>query len=66
MKAYSFSELNRSTQIDIIYGKLLDVQKMGLFNELAEYIIDYQVNPFYEQTDSELYDINGNCVKEIK
>lgn len=65
MKTYSFSELNRSTQIEVIYGKLLDVQKMGLLHELAEYIIDYQIDPFYEQTNNELYDINGNCVAEV-
>lgn len=65
MKAYSFSELNRSTQIEVIYGKLLDVQKMGLLHELAEYIVNYEINPFYEQTDSELYDINGNYIAEV-
>lgn len=64
MKIYSFSELPHNIQIDVIYGKLLDVQKMGLLHELAEYIVNYKINPFYEQTDSELYDINGNYIRE--
>ena len=65
MKTYNFSELDHNIQIDIIYGKLLDVQKMGLLHELAEYIVNYGINPFYEQTNSELYDINGNYVEEV-
>lgn len=62
---YKFHELPRITQIDIIHGKLLDVYRQGLIRELAIDILFKQNNILY-QCENELYDKQGNFIKEVE
>lgn len=59
-----FNELPQEVQIDIIKGKLLDIYRQGLIRELAIDIL-YKQNNIVYQCQNELYDINGNFIKEV-
>lgn len=63
MKVYKFNELPQAVQIQIIQGKLLDIYHQGLIKELAIEIL-YQQNNIICQCENELYDIDGNFIKE--
>lgn len=65
MKLYKFNELSQEIQIDIIKGKLLDFYRQGLIRELAIDILYKQNNTVY-QCQNELYDIDGNFIKEMQ
>lgn len=60
-----FNELPQEVQIDIIKGKLLDIYRQGLIRELAIDIL-YKQNNIVYQCQNELYDINGNFIKEVQ
>lgn len=64
MKLYKFNELPHKIQIDIIKGKLLDFYRQGLIRELAIEILFQQNNIIY-QCQNELYDIDGDFIKEV-
>lgn len=66
MELYKFNELDESVQVDIIYNKLLDIQRMNLLYELSEYIIDNDIDLFDGQIEKELYDIDGVFIDEVK
>lgn len=63
MEVYKFSELPQAVQINIVKGKLLDIYHQGLIKELAIEIL-YQQDNIICQCQNELYDINGNYIKE--
>lgn len=65
MRLYKFNELPQEVQIDIIKGKLLDIYRQGLIRELAIEIL-YRQNNIICQCQNELYDIDGNFIKEVK
>lgn len=60
---YKFNQLPQAVQIDIIESKLLDFYRQGLTRELAIEIL-YQQNNIICQCENELYDIDGNFIKE--
>lgn len=60
-----FNELPQEVQIDIVKGKLLDIYRQGLIRELAIDIL-YKQNNIVYQCQNELYDINGNFIKEVQ
>jgi hypothetical protein len=60
-----FNELPQEVQLDIIKGKLLDIYRQGLIRELAIDIL-YKQNNIVYQCQKELYDINGNFIKEVQ
>lgn len=62
---YKFHELPQAVQIDIIQGKLLDIYRQGLVKELAIEILYQQKNIIY-QCENELYDLQGNFIKEVE
>lgn len=64
MKVYKFNELPQAVQIDIVKSKLLDIYRQGLIQELAIEIL-YQQNNIICQCENELYDIDGNFIKEV-
>lgn len=66
MKVYKFDELENTVQVDIIYNKLLDIQRMGLLYELSEYIVENDIDLFDRQIENELYDINGVFMDEVE
>lgn len=63
-KMYKFNDLPQAVQIDIIKGKLLDIYRQGLIEELAIYILYQQKNIIY-QCENELYTIDGTFIKEV-
>lgn len=63
MKTYKFNELPQTVQINIVKGKLLDIYRQGLIKELAIELL-YQQNNIVCQCENELYDIDGNFIKE--
>lgn len=65
MKLYRFSELSPIIQTEIIEGKLLDIYRQGLTFELAK-DIQQKNNIIIKLCSNELYDINGNYMKEIE
>lgn len=64
MKVYRYNQLPQAVQIDIVKSKLLDIYRQGLIKELAIEIL-YQQNNIVYQCQNELYDINGNFIKEV-
>ena len=60
---YKFIQLPQAVQIDIIESKLLDFYRQGLIKELAIEIL-YQQDNIICQCQNELYDIDGNFIKE--
>ena len=62
---YKFHELPQAVQIEIIKGKLLDIYRQGLIKELAIDILYQQKNIIY-QCENELYDLQGNFIKEVE
>ena len=62
---YKFNELSQMIQLKIIQGKLLDIYRQGLTYELAIEILFQQNNIVY-QCQNELYDINGNYIKDVE
>lgn len=62
---YKFHELPQAVQIDILKGKLLDIYRQGLIKELAIDILYKQNNIIY-QCENELYDLQGNFIKEVE
>lgn len=66
MKLYKFNELENNVQVDIIYSKLLDIQRMGLLYELSEYIVENDIDLFDGQLEKELYDIDGVFMDEVE
>lgn len=62
---YKFHELPQAVQISIIQGKLLDIYRQGLTKELAIEILYQQKNIIY-QCENELYDLQGNFIKEVE
>lgn len=62
---YKFHELPQEVQINIIKGKLLDIYLQGLIRELAIEIL-YKQNNIVCQCQNELYDIQGNFIKEVE
>lgn len=63
-KLYKFNELNKDIQAEIIYGKILDTVKACLLGDLCKAIANGE-DPIKTQCDNELYDINGNYIKEV-
>lgn len=61
---FKFNELPQAVQLEIIKGKLLDIHRQGLTLELSKAILDDE-NIILEQCYNELYDIQGNYVKDI-
>lgn len=62
---YKFNELPQEVQIDIVKGKLLDIYRQGLIYELAIEILYKQENIIC-QCQNELYDNQGNYIKEVE
>lgn len=62
---YKFDELPQAVKIQIIKGKLLDIYRQGLITELAIEIL-YKQNNIVCQCQNELYDIQGNFIKEVE
>lgn len=62
---YKFNELPQAVQIQIIQGKLLDIYRQGLIQELAIDIL-YQQNNIVCQCQNELYNIQGNFIEEVE
>lgn len=65
MKTYKFDRLPKRVQVKIIEGKINDIIRQGLVLSLA-YDIVYNDNILLEQCQNELYDIDGNFMKEVK
>lgn len=65
MKLYKFNQLPQAVQIKIVQGKLQDIIRQGLIHELAIEIL-YQQNNIIYQCQNELYDIDGNFIKEVE
>lgn len=65
MQLYRFHELDKNIQANVIYGKIFDTFKACLLSELATAIVNGE-NPLLEQCQNELYDIDGNFIKEVK
>ena len=61
---YKFNELPQTVQLEIINCKLLDIDRQGLTLELSKAILDDE-NIILEQCYNELYDIQGNYIKDI-
>lgn len=59
-----FEELPQEIQTDIIVGKLMDITRQGLLQELAEDILSGE-NSLLEQAKGELYTLDGNYIDEI-
>lgn len=59
-----FEELPQEIQTDIIVGKLMDIIRQGLLQELAEDILSGE-NSLLEQAKRELYTLDGNYIDEI-
>ncbi len=62
---YKFNELPQAVQIEIVKGKLLDIYHQGLMRELAIEIL-YKQNNIICQCENELYDYQGNYIKEVE
>ena len=62
---YKFNELPQAVQIKIVEGKLLDIYRQGLTYELAIEIL-YKQDNIICQCQNELYDHQGNYIKEVE
>lgn len=62
---YKFHQLPQNVQIEIVKGKLLDIYRQDLIQELAIEIL-YQQNNIICQCENELYDNQGNYIKEVE
>lgn len=62
---YKFNQLPQAVQLEIIKGKLLDIYRQGLIEELAIDIL-YKQDNIILQCQNELYDKQGNFLKEVE